>query len=125
VQADLTRRERQILEVIYKLGEASANEIVRELPAALANATVRTQLRILEQKGAVKHRREGKRFMFRPAVPHKSAARSALRKVLDVFFAGSVEHALAMHLADPQAKLDANQIQGLRDLIDRHDQQEK
>jgi BlaI family penicillinase repressor len=125
LQADLTRRERQILEVIYKLGEATANEIIEHLPDELANATVRTQLRTLEQKGAVKHRREGKRFVFRPAVPHKSAARSALRKVLDVFFAGSVEDALAAHLADPNAKLDVERIRRLRNLIDRHDKRRK
>lgn len=119
MSAELTRREQQILDLLYKLGEASASDICDGLPIELANATVRTQLRILEEKGAVKHRRDGKRFLYRPAVPRKSAATSALRKVLDVFFKGSVEDALAAHLADPKTKLDAEQIERLRKLIDQ------
>jgi len=125
LRSDLPRRERQVLEVLYTLGEASAQEIVEALPGAAANATVRTQLRMLEEKGAVKHRRQGKRFIFSPTVAHKKAANSALRKVLDLFFSGSVEHALAAHLADPKANLDSGQIQRLRDLVDQHDPQEK
>lgn len=87
----------------------------------LANATVRTQLRVLEAKGAVKHRRDGRKFLFRPSVPRKQAAKSALQKVLDVFFGGSVENALATHLSDPKAKMDAEQFKRLRKLIDEHD----
>jgi len=118
LRSDLPRRERQVLEVLYTLGEASAQEIVDALPGTAANATVRTQLRMLEEKGAVKHRRQGKRFIFSPTVTHKKAANTALRKVLDLFFNGSVEHALAAHLADPKANLDSDQIQRLRDLVE-------
>ncbi len=118
---DLTRRERQILEVIYQLGEASANDIVAAMTDPLANATVRTQLRILEEKGVVKFRRDGKRFLYRPSVSRQAAAKSALRRILDVFFSGSLEQALAAHLADPKSKLDADQLQRLRELIDQHD----
>lgn len=121
LRSDLSRRERQILEVIYRLEEASANEIADALPDKLANATIRTQLRALEEKGAVKHRCEGRRFLFRPAVARKAAAKSALRTVLDVFFGGSVEDALATHLADPKAKLAPEQLQRLRKLIDERD----
>ena len=109
------------MEVLYRLGESSAVDIVDALPDSLANATVRTQLRILEDKGVVKHRRDGRRFLFSASVPRKSAAKAALRKVVDVFFGGSVEDALATHLSDPQAKLTAEQLQRLRDLIDKHD----
>lgn len=121
MRVDITRRERQILEVIYRLGEASANDVVDALPDAVANATVRTQLRLMEEKGVVKHRRDGRRFLYQPAVSHRSAAKSALRGVLDVFFGGSVEDALATHLADPKAKLDAEQLARLRALIDEYD----
>jgi BlaI family penicillinase repressor len=86
----------------------------------LFGATVRTQLRILEEKGVVKHRTAGKRFLYSALVPRKSAAKAALRTVVDVFFGGSVEDALATHLSDPKAKLDAEQLQRLRDLIDQH-----
>ncbi len=121
MRSDLSRRERQILEVMYRLGEASANDIVAELDDELANATVRTQLRILEEKGAVKHRRDGRKFLYRPAGSRKSAAKSALRSVLDVFFAGSLEDALATHLSDPKTKLDAEKLQRLRELIEQHE----
>lgn len=120
MRSDLTRRERQILEVIYRLGESTANEIVAALADDVANATVRTQLRTLEEKGAVLHRRDGKRFVYRPAVSRKTAAASALSKVLDVFFGGSVEEALATHLADPATKLTEEQIEGLRQLLNQH-----
>ena len=122
MRADLTRRERQVLEVIYQLGESTANEIVAAMPDNLANATVRTQLRALEGKGAVKHRREGKQFVFAPTVPRESAAMRALRRVLDVFFGGSVEDALAAHLADPKTKLDEAEIKRLRRLLSEHQQ---
>lgn len=116
----LTRREQQIMEVLYRLGEGTANEIVEELPDQPANATVRTLLRIMEEKGAVKHKQDGKRFIYRPAVAKKSAAASALKKVLEVFFKGSVEDALATHLADPKNKLSADDLDALRKLIDEH-----
>ncbi len=123
LRSDISRRERQILEVIYRLGEASANDIMVSLPENPSNATVRTQLRILEAKGIVKHRRDGKKFLFRPSVNRKAAAKSALRSVLATFFGGSVEDALATHLADPKANLDAKQIQRLRKLIDEYEAQ--
>ena len=116
----LTRREQQIMDVLYRLGEGTANDIVEQLPDKLANATVRTLLRILEEKGAVKHKPDGKRFIYRPTVARKSAAASALRRVLDVFFKGSVEDALATHLADPKNKLSEEDLQALQKLIDEH-----
>jgi len=117
---NLSKRERQIVDLIYQLGEATANEIVEALPIKLANATVRTQLRILEEKGVLKHRQDGKRYVYRAALSRDKAAKSALRRVLDTFFGGSVEDALATHLADPKTKLNANQIERLRSLIDQH-----
>ncbi len=120
MRSDLTRRERQILEVIYRLGESTANQIVAAMPDELANATVRTQLRVLEEKGVVVHRRDGKQFVYSPAEPRKSAAASALRKVVEVFFGGSVENALAAHLADPKIKLSEGEVERFRQLLNRH-----
>ncbi|MCR9292866.1 MAG: BlaI/MecI/CopY family transcriptional regulator [bacterium] len=114
---DSSRRERQILEIIYRRGEATANEIVQDLPERLANATVRTLLRNMEDKGTVKHRKEGKRFVYSPCVPRKSAAAKALQKVVDVFFGGSVEDAVIAHLSDPRTKLSPEQARRLRRLI--------
>lgn len=120
LRSDLSRRERQIMEVIYRLGESTANQIVDAMPDDLANATVRTQLRTLEAKGIVKHRRDGKQFIYMPAVPRKSAATKAFRKVLEIFFGGSVEDALATHLADPKTELSDDQVKRLRRLLSEH-----
>jgi predicted transcriptional regulator len=120
MREDLTRRERQILDVLYRLEEASASEIVEAMPDELANATVRTQLRFLEEKGAVAYRREGKKFLYRAIKPKKNAAKTALRSVLNVFFGGSIEDAVATHLADPKSKLSSDQLERLRNLIDEH-----
>ena len=125
MRPDLSRREREILEIIYQRGECTANEIVSSLQDELANATVRTQLRSLETKGAVKHRRVGKQYVYRPSVPRTSAAISALRRVIDVFFRGSVEDALAAHLADPKTKLTDDEVKRLRRLINQHARGEK
>lgn len=117
---ELARRERQILDLLYRLGEATANEICEALNDSLANATVRTQLRVMEQKGVVSHRIDGRRFIFFPTTPKRKAAGSALQSVLKTFFGGSVEQALAAHLADPSSRLDDEELRRLRDLIDKH-----
>lgn len=117
MRSDLTRRERQILEILYELGEGTAKQIRAAMPGDLADATVRTLLRILEEKRAVSHRLDGKRFVFRPSGSRDVAASSAFRRVLDVFFGGSVEKALSLHLADPKTVLDASEVQRLRELI--------
>ena len=122
---ELTRRERQISEVVIRLGEASATEIMQALPDQPANATVRTILTILEDKGVVVRRRDGKRYLYRPAHSKKSLAKSAFRKVVETFFGGSVEEALAAHLADPKTKLDKDQLKRLRDLIKEHESKER
>ena len=94
--------------------------IAAGMPDELANATVRTQLRFLEEKGAVTYRREGKKFLYRAIKPKKNAAKTALRSVLNVFFGGSIEDAVATHLADPKSKLSSDQLERLRNLIDEH-----
>lgn len=120
MKSNLARREQQIMEVLYRLGEATANEVVAAMPNDPANATVRTQLRILEQKGLVKHRREGKRFIFSPAEPRQSAAASAFTRVLQIFFGGSLNDALAAHLSDPRTKLGDEDFKRLRQLVNQH-----
>ncbi|MEM1069769.1 MAG: BlaI/MecI/CopY family transcriptional regulator [Planctomycetota bacterium] len=125
MRSDLSRREREILELIYRLGECTANEIVESLDDELANATVRTHLRSLEAKRAVKHVRSGKQFVYRPVVPRKNAASSAFQKVLDVFFGGSVEDALAAHLADPKTSLSDADVKRLQRLLKQHTRGDK
>lgn len=118
MRGDLTRRERQIIEILYELGEGTAQQIRESMNDASADATIRTLLRILEEKKVVTHRLDGKRFVYRPVVSKNTAASTALNKVLDVFFGGSLEQALSLHLADPNRKIDKDEIRRLHELIE-------
>jgi predicted transcriptional regulator len=91
----LTRRERQIMDIVYAAGRATAKEIEERMPDAPTHATVRTLLRVLLGKGHLKHRKEGRAFVYTPTQPPGTAARNALRRMVDVFFAGSVERAVS------------------------------
>jgi len=114
---DLSRRERQIMEIVFARGETSVTEIVAALPDPPSDTSVRTFLRILEKKGRVKRRREGKRHVYAAAGSRKQAARAALKNVLGVFFGDSLTDAIASHLADPTAKIDDEELKRLARLI--------
>ena len=86
---DLSRRERQIMDVIYTTGKATAAEVHRALPDAPTYSTVRALLRILEEKGHLQHRYQGPRYVFRPTMSRSKAQRSALGRVISTFFGGS------------------------------------
>ena len=119
--AQLSRRERQIMDVVYHYpGGATATTVYREMPDPPTRTAVRTFLRILEEKGYVEHRKQGREFVYRPTQPRGQAGRSALGRVLDVFFGGSLENAVAAHLSDPRraALLTPEQLRRLSDLID-------
>ncbi len=115
----LSRRERQVMEVIYTRGEASAHQVLKDLPDPPTRTAVRTFLRILEDKGHLVHRKEGREFIYRPTRAPQQAARSALRRMLSTFFGGSMEGAVAAYLADPGTKLSAEEISRLRDLVEQ------
>ena len=85
----LSRRERQIMDILYRRGRATASEVLAELPGSPASSTVRTQLRVLEVKGHVRHVEEGLRYVYLPVVSRHAARRTALRHLLDTFFDGS------------------------------------
>jgi predicted transcriptional regulator len=91
LHAALTRRERQIMDVLYRRGRATAQEVLEALPGNPSSSTVRTQLRVLEEKGHVHHEEEGLRYVYAPAVPRHAARRSALKHVIETFFEGSTE----------------------------------
>lgn len=96
----LTRRERQIMDVVYAAGRATAREIEERMPDAPTCATVRTLLRVLLEKGHLKHRHEGRAFVYEPAKSANATAGSALRRLVEVFFAGSAERAVSSLLED-------------------------
>jgi len=91
----LTRRERQIMDVIYARGRATAAEVLEGIADPPSNSTIRTLLRLLEEKGLVRHEEVGARYVYLPTVPRDRARRTALRNVLDTFFDGSTEDAVA------------------------------
>jgi predicted transcriptional regulator len=92
---DLGRRERQIMEVVYRLGRATASEVLRELPDPPSYSAVRAMLRILEEKGHLEHAQDGIRHVFSPTVAHEDVRESAMRNVVRTFFAGSTAAAMA------------------------------
>jgi BlaI family transcriptional regulator, penicillinase repressor len=111
--ADLSRRERQIMDVIYRLGEAGAAEVVEHLPDRPAYNSVRVTLGILERKGMVRHRREGTRYVYSPTVPAERARDSALRHVVRTFFRGSPTKAVLTLLDSPSTRLSAEELNEL------------
>src|SRR4051812_27007295 len=113
----LSRRERQIMEIIYRRGAATANEVHADLPDPPTKTAVRTLLRILEGKGHLKHRQEGPAFVYTPSRPRTQAARSAFRRVLETFFEGSLEKAVAAHLGEAADQLSAEELDRLAQLI--------
>jgi len=110
---DLSRRERQIMDVIYRLGEAGAAEVVEHLPDRPAYNSVRVTLGILERKGMVRHRREGTRYVYSPTVPAERARDSALRHVVRTFFRGSPSKAVLTLLDSPSTRLSAEELNEL------------
>jgi len=117
--AALTRRERQIMDILYKRGRATANEVLDELPGAPHYSTVRTQLRVLEEKGHVTHEEDGVRYVYMPALPRRAARKSALRHLVDTFFDGSAEQVVAAVLGGEGAKLSEEELDRIAELIDK------
>lgn len=115
----LSRRERQIMDVIYARGEASALEVVAGLADPPTKTAVRTLLKILEDKGHLRHRTDGQTFIYSPSKPREHAGKSALRRVLDVFFSGSLEQAVAVHLGDSTTDLAPAELKRLASLIQK------
>ena len=113
----LSRRERQIMDVVYARTEASVAEVWESLPDRPSRTAVRTLLRILEEKGHLRHEKRGRQFIYQPVRPRQRAGQSAFRSVLSTFFDGSLEKAVAAHLAHPDADLAPDEIERLTELI--------
>ena len=119
--SQLSKRERQIMDVVYAHGEATVSQVLAEMPNPPVRGALRTLLKILERKGHLTHREMGREFVYRPTQPRGVAGRSALGRVLDVFFGGSLESAVAAHLSDPRraGKLTREELRRLSDLIEQ------
>jgi BlaI family penicillinase repressor len=115
----LSRRERQIMDVLYRKGSATAAEVLESIPNAPGYSAVRALLRILEQKGHVRHEENAGKYVFMPTVPHAKAKRSAILHLVETFFAGSPEQAVAALLDASSSKLSAEELDRLQTLIDK------
>ena len=115
----LSRRERQIMDIIFRLGQASAAEVLERLPNAPSYSAVRALLRVLEDKGHVKHKKDGARYVFLPTQPRRHAARSALRRLLETFFDNSAANAVSTLLDLSETKLTDEEFDRLSQLIEK------
>jgi predicted transcriptional regulator len=114
----LTKRERQIMDALYKAGRATAAEIRTRLDGTPSDSTVRTQLRVLEAKGHVRHEEHGLRYVYLPTVPRHAARRSALRHLVDTFFDGSTANAVAALLGGDGARVSDSDLDRIARLVE-------
>lgn len=116
---DVGRRERQIIEVVYRLGKASVTDVHTRLPDPPTYSAVRAMLGKLEDKGYLSHEQDGPRYVYIPAVPAERARRTALRQVVDTFFGGSVEQAVLALVKMPEGELPDERLAELAERIRR------
>ena len=115
----LSRREREIMDILYRDGALTANDVVERLEGTPSNSAVRTLLRILETKGHVKRQEDGMRYLYKPAVSREKARRSALNHMLSTFFDGSPETVVSTLLDETASDLSSDQLDTLAELIER------
>jgi predicted transcriptional regulator len=115
---ELTRRERQIIEIVYSLGRATATQVMEHLPGKPANATVRTMLNVLEEKGYLKHETDKGKYIYFPTIPLMSARKTALDQVLETFFKGAEAAAVIAILKKADANLTEEERKLILDLIE-------
>ena len=113
----LTKRERQIMDVLYRLGRATASEIMAGLAGAPSYSTVRTQLRVLETKGHVRHEEHGLRYVYMPTIPRSAARKSALKHLVDTFFDGSNAKVVAALLGGEAARVTDDELARIAELV--------
>ena len=116
-EPQLSRRERQIMEIVYRKGNATAAEVHEGMADRPSYSAVRALLRVLEVKGHLRHREDGQRYVYAPTVPRDRARKSALQRVVGTFFAGSVTDAVAALLDLESARLDDDELLRLSTLV--------
>jgi len=114
---NLSRRERQIMDLFFQNGALSANQVTELLPDNLSNATVRTLLRILEDKGQLMHEKKGRQFIYFTVSQHATTSRSVFKNMLKTFFKGSLTDAVATFINDPETEMTAEELDELEALV--------
>ena len=117
-EGHVSRRERQVMDILFRVGKATAEEVMKELPDPPGYSAVRALLATLEGKGLVKHGKDSRRYVYQPTVPEKKAKRSALRQLIATFFDGSPEKLVASLLDPKDQNLSGVEIERIRKLID-------
>jgi predicted transcriptional regulator len=125
LHAVLSRRERQIMDILYQLGRATAAEVGKSLPGEPTDSTVRTQLRVLESKGHIRHEEDGQRYVYLPVVPRRVVSKSALKHVVNTFFDGSIEKVVAALLGPDASKLSDDELERIAGLVAKAKAEEK
>ena len=113
----LTKRERQIVDALYRLGRATAAEIMAAVPGAPTYSTIRTQLRVLETKGHVRHEEQGLRYVYMPTVPRSAARKSALKHLVETFFDGSSAKAVAALLGGEASRMSDEDLDRIAEVL--------
>jgi predicted transcriptional regulator len=113
----LTKRERQIMDALYRLGRATAGEILEQMPGAPSYSTVRTQLRVLEEKGHIRHEEQGLRYLYVPLVPRHAARKTALKHLVDTFFDGSPATLVTALLGRDGTKLSDEELERIEQIV--------
>ena len=125
LHAVLSRRERQIMDILYQLGRATAADVGKALPGEPSDSTVRTQLRVLESKGHIRHEEDGQRYVYLPIVPRRVVSKSALKHVVNTFFDGSIEKVVAALLGSDGSKLSEDELARIAGIVANAKAEEK
>jgi predicted transcriptional regulator len=113
----LSRRERQIMDILYRRGRATAGEVMEELTGEPSYSTVRAQLRVLEEKGHIRHEEHGLRYIYIPSIPRHAVRQSALRHLVETFFEGSTEKVVAALLGGEASRVTDEELARIADLV--------
>ena len=116
----LARRERQIMDILYKLERATVGQVLAALPDRPSYSTVRAQLRVLEEKGHIRHEEHGLRYVYFPAVPRDVARRTALRHLVETFFDGSTEKVVTALLGGEVSRVSSEELERLAQIISKN-----
>ena len=113
----LSKRERQIMDVVYSLRGATATQVLERIKNPPSRSSVRTFLTILEKRGHLRHKKVGKAYVYEPTRPRRTVGKSALQRVIDVFFGGSLEKAVTAHLLDPKTDMSKEDLKRLSKIV--------
>jgi predicted transcriptional regulator len=119
LRPSVSRREREILNILYRRGRATAAEVMNDLSGEPHYSTVRTQLRVLERKGYVRHEEENLRYVYVPAVPQTDVGRSALRQIIEAFYDGSTENVVAALLGLEGSRLSQKKLDRIAAMVEK------